>query len=364
MHALFNLEPKAQTGVQIPALWAYVKQGLRANLQQIVSYYRGNPQATRSDHLLVKIIQSMDIPFSVGYDRYYALADASALDLSMLLKLTSSLGKGQVWDGVFYGPGSREILIAHTGEFNYEQVQQNWMDVQAVKVLRHAKSDLYMNLPDSDRNTNESGLAVMAINIPLLMCQYYWFRQSYWLGDIKTHDDRTDMMFVHMYVLPNMLWTHLDQALFNRLRLLDKQERTGWSIHRHPFAQNSYDHRVDMAYKEVLRNLARQEKNFVGMLQNIPAVYRENMEQAMHVPDMAPTRQVMWGLAISRLPALGFVMEHAHRSPQAKNQSEVDAINRTFERWRHAKIFEGVMPSDLQADVIQDIQAILKKANP
>jgi hypothetical protein len=364
MHALFNLEPKAQTGVQIPALWPYVKQGLRANVAQIVSYYRGNPQAVKSDHLLVKIIQSMDIPFSVGYDRYYALADASALDLSMVLKLTSSLYKGQVWDGVFYGPGSQEIIIAHVGDFNYENIQKEWMNVQAVRVLRHPKSDLYMNLPDGKQNTTESGPAVIAINIPLLMCQYYWFRQNYFLPDYNEPDAHTDMMFVHMYVLPNMLYSHLDQALFNRIDKMNKREDFGQPLKKHPFVQLNYDHRVDHSYAVVLNNLKRQEKNFVGILQNVPAVIRENMESVMHVPDMAPTRQVIWALAISRFPALDFVLSQAHRTPQTKNQSDVDRVNRTFLLWKNMRVFEGVMPPDMQADVIREMQTIQAKANP
>jgi hypothetical protein len=363
MHALFNLEPKAQTGVQIPALWPYVKQGLRANVAQIVNYYRGNPQAVKSDHLLVKIIQSMDIPFSVGYDRYFELADASALDLAMLLKLTSSLYKGQVWDGVFYGPGSREIIIAHTGEFDYNKVQKEWQNVQAVRVLRHAKSDLYLNLPDAQRNTTESGVAVIAINIPLLMCQYYWFRQAYWMEDHDL-DTRPDTMFVHMYVLPNMLFSHLDQALFNRIQKLSHGEPVGQSMKRHPFAQISYDPKVDQCYRAVLDNLRRQEKNFVGTLQNVPAAIRENMEKVMHVPDMAPTRQVMWALAIARFPALDFVVEQAHRTPQTKNQADVDRVNRTFLLWRNMRIFEGVMPPDMHGDVIREMTAIQEKANP
>jgi hypothetical protein len=364
MHALFNLAPKAQTGVQIPALWPYVKQGLRANVAQVISYYRANPQAVVSDHLLVKIIQSMDLPFSVGYDRYYALADASALDLAMVLKLTSSLYKGQVWDGVFYGPGSQEILIAHTGEFDYNKVQKEWMNVSPVRVLRHAKSDLYLNLPDGKRNTDESGVAVIAINIPLLMCQYYWFRQAYFLPNYNEPDTRTDMMFVHMYVLPNMLFSHLDYALFNRIQKLSRHEQLGQSLRRHPFMQINYDSKVDQCYKAVLENLHRQEKNFTGILQNVPAVIRPEMEQVMHVPDMAPTRQVMWALALSRFPALDFVLSQAKRSPQTKNQSEVDLINRTFLFWKNARIFEGIMPADMQADVIEEIRAIQKKANP
>ena len=99
-----------------------------------------------------------------------------------------------------------------------------------------------------------------------------------------------------MYVLPNMLFSHMDQALFNRIRKLRKGEEVGQSIKRHPFALIDYTNKVDSCYGNVIENLTKTGKNFVGVLQSVPAVVKENMEQAMHVPDMAPTRQVMWVL--------------------------------------------------------------------
>jgi hypothetical protein len=366
MHTLFNLEPRAQQGIQHPTLWPYVKRGLQANLGQVVRYYRANPQAVKSEHLLVKLIQNLGVSTSVDFERYYAIADDVSLDLASVLKLTSALAKGQVFNGVFYGPGSQEIIIAHNDSFDLDKARKDWQNVTPVRVLRHAKSDLNLNLPDGIRNTTETGIAVIAINIPLLMVQYYCFRQSYWISDDQpqAHNDKTDQMFVHMYVLPNMLFSHLDQALFNRLVNLSQGKNEPIGVRRQPFALIDYIPKVNAVYKEVLTNLAHQEKNLVGILQSVPAATRENMEQAMRVPDVAPTRQVMWGLAIARLPMLDFILSQAHVTPATKNQAEVNNLNRMFERWRYSRIFEGHMPADMQADVIQDIEAILRKANP
>lgn len=366
MHTLFNLEPRAQQGIQHPSMWPYVKRGLQANVGQVVRYYRGNPQAVRSDHLLVKIIQSIGVSTSLDYERYCAIVEDVSLDLAMVLKLTSALFKGQVFDGVFYGPGSQEIIIAHTDSFDLDKAKKDWQNVTPVRVLRHAKSDLNLNLPDGRRNTSESGIAVIAINIPLLMSQYYAFRQAYWIDETQpqSHDDYSDMMFVHMYVIPNMLFSHVDQALFNRLHNLSQGKNEPISVRRHPFALIDYTPKVNAVYREVLGNLSGQEKNLVGILQSVPVATRDNLEQAMMIPDVAPTRQVMWALAVARLPMLDFVLSQTHYTPATKNQSEVNNLNRMFERWRYGRIFEGTMPHDMQADVIRDINAILQKANP
>jgi hypothetical protein len=87
------------------------------------------------------------------------------------------------------------------------------------------------------------------------------------------------------------------------------------------------------------------------------------MEQVMHVPDMAPTRQAMWALAISRLPMLDFVLAMAKDTPQTQNQAEVDLINRTMLGWQQERLFEGVMEPLVQQDVISELLTVTRKAN-
>jgi hypothetical protein len=320
--------------------------------------------AVRGNHILVKLIQSMDVPLSHNLERYYANVDAVSLNRSMALKMTSSVYKGKLWDGDFYGPGHDEVLLVHTEVFDFERADNDWKNVTPVRVLRHPRSDLYLNLPNGHLTGTETGIVVIAINLSMLMVQYRAFRleQDRLTGGMDS--EQSTMMFVHMYVLPNMLFSHLDQALFNRMRRLQAGDAVGQPTRRHPFALMDYAPKVDKCYREVLENLQRQGKNFVGVLQSVPAASRGNMEEAMHVPDMAPTRQAMWALAISRLPMLDFVLTMAKDTPQTLNQAEVDLINRTFLGWQQERLFEGVMDPLVQQDVIDECSAILSKANP
>ncbi|WP_144106658.1 hypothetical protein [Paraburkholderia sp. BCC1886] len=363
MHTLFNLVPRALQGIQIPGLWPYVREGLRRNIGQVIRYYRNAPMAVKSDHILVKLIQSVNIPLSHNLERYFANVDAVSLNLSMALKMTSSLYRGKMWDGDFYGPGHDEVLLAHTETFDVDRTHDDWQNVTPVRVLRHPRSDLYMNLPNGHLTGTETGICVIAINVPMLMVQYRAFRlaQDGITGGV---DEKSTMMFIHMYVLPNMLFSHLDQALFNRIRKLQAKEAVGESIRKHPFAQIDYSAKVDACYNQILTNFDRHPMNFVGTLQSVPAAARSNMEQAMKVPDMAPTRQAMWALALARLPMLDFVLTMAMGSPQTRNQLEVDLINRTFLGWQQERLFDGVMDPLVRQDVIEELTDILSKANP
>lgn len=363
MHALFNLTPRSLQGIQVPGAWHTIRAGLRRNLGQVIRYYRHTPGAVKSSHPLVKLVQSVDVPLSLTLERYHANVDAMALNLSMAMKMTSSIYRGKIWNGEFYGVGHDEILVAHTEYFDLALAHRDWRNATPLRVLRHARSDLEMNLPDGHFTGSETGMAVIAINLPMLMVQYRAFREEEKRRAAGV-DEKSVTMFVHRFVLPNMLFSQLDQTLLNRIRCLQARVPAGWSTRKHPFALTDYSTRLDHCYEEILVGLSKQGKNFIGILQGVPAAVRQNLEEAMYLPAMAPTRQVMWALAIARLPMLDFVVSAAGEHPGARNQAEINLLNRTFLGWQQERLFDGVMDALTHQAVIDELDAIRSKANP
>ena len=114
MQNLFGISSTAAQGIMgLPADWLYIKHGLLRNLSMVIKFYRRNPMAVKSDHFLIRLLQSINVPHSQNIERYYNNVDAVSLNVSMMLKMTSSIFKGQLFNGIFYGPGNDEILIAH-----------------------------------------------------------------------------------------------------------------------------------------------------------------------------------------------------------------------------------------------------------
>ena len=65
-------------------------------------------------------------------------------------------------------------------------------------------------------------------------------------------------------------------------------------------------------------------KDFPTILKTIQVVTNSNLETTLLLPDIAPTRQVNWALAISRIPALSFLCTilkttHGNLNHQAKS---------------------------------------------
>jgi hypothetical protein len=349
--------PEVHSGVMKVPGWNYVHDGLRRNLGTVIRYYRRHTMAVASDHFLVRILQSIDVPQSQNVERYYDNVDAMSMNLSMALKMTSSIYRGQMFKGVFYGPNCPEILVAKTTLLDPYDAHRNWEHLAPVQVLRHPITDLALNLADGHRNSTDEGIAVMTIDIPMLALQYRAFRLNEIALTQGGDSQRSAMQFVHMYVLPNMLVSHLDYVLFNRLNALKKDAPLGEALKNHPFHLIDYAPKLNGCQLDQIAILERNTKNFRGIMQQVPMVSEPSMDEVMHVPPMAPTQQVVWALSIARLPALDFLFSVTKDGANTRNKQEVQEVLRDVRSYRRNSMMKTLSP-DLQYDIENEIRAI------
>lgn len=365
MQNLFHLVSSIGQGTLKFPEWLYVRDGLKRNLGMVIRFYRDNPMAVQSSHFLVRLLHSINVPQSQPLERYFSNVDAMALNMSMALKMSSSIFRGEIFDGVFYGKGNPEVIIAHEEMFDIFLAHRNWQNLQAVKVLRHARSDLGLNIPDGTNTGTEKGLCIISINIPMLAIQYRAFRENE--ANLleergETDNQKSIMQFIRMYVLPNMLFTHLDYTLFNRIDKLRKGHPLGESTKDHSFYLTDYSTRVNQVQRDILRGLENIGKNFAGIMQSIPVVTKNTMEDAMLLPDMAPTRQVIWALVCARLPALVFLFTLLREGPGMRNQSDVNRVLRSMLMYKSDNLMRTMLPMDLFMEVQNDIDILTNKS--
>jgi hypothetical protein len=359
MHNLFNIESILTHGALRFPEWEYVRSGLKKSLGTVISYNRSNPKAVQSSHFLVRLLQSITVSQSQNLERYYANVDSMAMNLSMALKMTSSIYQGHIFNGIFYSKEDHEILIANSGSFDIYDAHKKWMSLCPVKVLSHPRSDLNLNLLNGRDTNSETGLCVIVIDIPLLAIQYRAFRmnEQYITGDADSQ--KSVMQFIHMYVLPNMLLSHLDFALFNRISNLYADIPVGGFNNKHPFYLTDFSGKIDFVFDKVLTDLKKSSKGFVGTLRAIPAATKLEMEQVMLLPDIPPTRQVVWALALARIPVIKFLFMIATDGPSKMNRSEVNAILRSIMQYRNNNIMRQSLPPDIYYQVMDDLDLIV-----
>jgi len=326
MHTLFHLDLNLQSPALHSPEWPFVRRVLQAGLNQFIRYYQDNVTTVKSNHILVKLLQSIPVSKSLELQHYYDAVDAIAGDLSMAMKFTSSINKGNIFNSVFYGNNSNEVLISIDVPFDSKYAHDHWKDVSAVRVLRHDRSSLALNpLRGEDKYKEE--IAVVSINIPLLAIQYRAFRIN---ENLISPDDsqKSVMQFIAMYVLPNMMTSHLDYVIFNRAYNLLTDQANSLFINKTPFYQTNYELKVDRMLNEVIDKFSTTKARFDTILKSFQVITKESLFDVMQLPKVAPTRQVLWALVISRIRALKFLFLFNAKVGSNENQANMNRVLR------------------------------------
>lgn len=359
MYSLFNFMPETLSAVTKVPGWNTLREGLQRNLATVVQFYQTHPMAVESDHLLVRLLQSIDVPLSQVPERYQDNVQAMSLNLSMALKMTSSIYRGQIFPGVFYGSECPEIIIAENEDFDADEVTQNWKSQVPIYVIRHPISDLGLRLPNGLNNSSDSGIAVVVINIPLLAVMYRAFRweEVERAAAMGEGAQRSIMQFIHMFVLPNMMASHLDYVLFNRLLNMAIGIPFGEVRRPHSFPIIDYTAKLNAVDEALLEVFVKTSKDFRSMMHEVPMVSVDNLDVVMRLPRVAPTQQVVWALSIARLPALDFLTRLAKGGAGRKNRQEVNQVLQQIRMYRRNSMMK-VLPPDVLVDVQTELSDI------
>ena len=364
MQKFFGIPRDTNPGVVTLPDWRYVRDGLQRNLQLVQEYYRRFASRIDGSHFLLKLIYSAGVSRNTPIERYYDYLMARFSGVAMANKMTSPVSTGALFDGVFYGQNVKEVLLACDDDFNPFEAEQNWQSLVPIRVLTHPVTSLRMRVPDGTVNTTDEGVAVIAINIPMLLIQYREYRKAEEARSLETGESpRSDPMFIYNYPLANMMASHLDCAIFNRLynRLMNIPD--GTPITKHSFFMPDYEiflDRVQEKQIELLRNSTVHR--FDGLMKQIPLVTETDLSTFAHLPDVAPTRQVAWGLVLSRMQLLSFLFNATGQDPRIANGMEVNRIRRTLQLYQTDKALRSSLPVDLYFDHKATLQLALSTA--
>ncbi len=328
MYQLFQESPLQPGGEMLFPDFRRVRDGLRASIAKVVDFRRQNPQGLNGSHFLVRLLMSLNVPLSMEPQIYSDKVSDIALNLAMSMKMTSPLSRGQVFSpGVFYGKHVTEVLLANIEPYDTSMLESNWAELRPIKVLYHPLSDLRLNVPDGRVDAEEAGIAVISINIPMLAAQYRMWRQ--WeRGVLKDESPRTVMQFLQAYPIPNMLHSHVDVAILNRMIGLyfDVELNNGKS--QHSFYLTDWTKDVDRTLKQFLKMSLQRKWDFDTIISHMPVVGHEDMHEVIQLPPMAFSQQVQWAVVLARLALVIFLVRSNADNENPRNRPDLNYLRR------------------------------------
>lgn len=350
---MFSHIPEIVAPVLFPKRWEFIRTGLKINIERAQTYARIYPQAVQSQHFLIRLLMSLGVPMSLATNRYYDTVDTRSKGLSMHMKMTSPYYRGTVHEGVFYGEGSTEVLLLDEDYFDFQWVHNNWEKAVPIKVLLHPKSDLNMLMPMGKAYSEEKGLAVISINIAMLAVMY----RAFTLQQTRVKDSRSPYQFLGSYVIPNMLDSHVDWAIFNRIyRQAFGLEKPSAPIRRTPFFMPSYESYVDDAVRYTVEILSEQHLNLYATMHGMPAVSVFDMAGVFQTPDVYPTVQNAWALFAARSRVLRLLIKLCEKTVAATDRNRLNLVRIAYNRNNVQAMLTQMLPFDEHFEVSRDMR--------
>ena len=332
MYSLFNAPVFGGGGpvITFPS-YEYALKGIRLDLNKVIKYNRIYPTAVPGNHFLVKLIQNLNLNFTLEPMVYRDRVEETAEAVSMMMNITSSLHKGRMFSpGVFYGKGSNEVIIAHSEDFDLSRLESDWEDYEPIKFLTHPKSDLGIHVPMGHGAVANNNFTVITINIPMLACQYRQWRLRERL--LNAEAQRTTTQFVYSYPLTNALRSQLDVALWNRFTTIYNGGLGDDNPEKHSFATTDFTSRTDKAFVAMSVEFHKRKLSFDDALSFIKVVSEPTFREVLRIPAMSPTRQVVWGLVLSRLAVIKFLLTWNATTNNPKNGQYLKTIRLELQR--------------------------------
>jgi len=348
---LFSELPGIDRGIIRVPQFSFVKENLVQNIDRVVDYYHKQPLNVRNEHILVRLITSLNVSFRRDFENYLDVTSDNAMHVARVMGFTSSTFFGRVFTkGYFYGDGVPEILIMDDSIPADLTEDSDWRTLQAVRVLRHPFTDFSLDLPDGTYNgSNEGGLAVIVINAPLLMAMYRgWERDEHY--NAQGVPVRTVHQFVRMFVLTNMIYSHVDIALFNRINALYRGEPVAPFRTVHPISVFDQHSRMDDVLEDYLNLVRRRHETFDQLLLHMPVLCNNTMLEAMILPKVLQLRQVKWALILARLPLIRFLVKLNRDTNNPLNTAPINRIRYAVREIKNDRTIEGLISRDIHAE--------------
>lgn len=336
--------------------WA-VEQ-LRYDLNKVILYRRGLSARLPSDHLLVRLIQSLNIDLTLPDQEYVWAVEDEALRLSNAFRLTSPWGHGHPFSpGYFYSPYVNEIIFASLDAFDVELCSRNWEDINPIRVITHPYNGLTLPILNGEGAGlgRYQGWASIVINIPLLALQH----KRWWEVNCRYNTDSPPPinLFFGRYPLANLLANHLDITLLNRTMALDQDTVLQDLSNPNPFYIGMQAAgQTDRMIKQSLTFMQRPNMTFDEWLDAVPQATVDNVHEWLVLPTQTFITQVEWAFFITRMTLMAWLLKRNKEMESGFNNEYITNIRHWVQRMESGKFFH----QGLRTPQLLQVQAFIK----
>lgn len=262
----------------------------KKNLSVLTNYIRTSSLYATSQGILHQFLQMIDVvrKNKIDYAYWDTLCDESR-NLYNSLGLTSELSPGKVLRGTVYPESIKEIVVCVNSELPTKL--DNWTSWKPIRVVNHTMTDL--QLRHFDLPTDESGYAVMTVDLPLLKLQH-----EMWLETENKKEEQyreNTSSFLMKYPFANTLPDHLDIAILNRVAITMDEELEATVIRPRGITILQLERDTDDIYGRIIKTLLSTSRGLHDVVSSLPLISHDTVMPTMDkMSDLVVTRQILW----------------------------------------------------------------------
>jgi hypothetical protein len=164
-----------------------------------------------------------------------------------------------------------------------------------------------------------------------------------------------------MYVLPNMLDTHLDYATINRLNNLMDGIDIDPPKWKHSFPLIDLTQKVDQCLQYEIDFYGRVNRDLRTLVNSIKLFDKDYLIDLVEMPDMAMTYQVSWVLVLMRLPVIDLLTRICPTVAVATNRAFTNSLLKTVLMLQTNKSLQKHLPFKARVDAEAMCDRILSR---
>lgn len=329
---------------------------MRMNLARVVDYRRELGRRVSGSHLLVRLLQSLNVSLSRPDQEYVWAVQDVGLMVANTLRLTSIYGAGHLHTpGAFYGPEVSEVIIATIDDFDLMEARRNWQTLMPVRVLAHPYNDFTLpHLDGSGEGLAGGGQVVLSINVGMLAFQY----KCWWEGAVRDISDSTMGVekFLTAYPMANLLPAHMDITLANRimarvlnLPILQQDDPNPFYVGFRTTAL------IEPLISETLEYLRRGNLSFDDAISAMPMASVADYHSWLTLPELAFQSQVEWAIFLARLPLMRFLLAWNAQIDSTVNEMYLMRIRIWIARMKNGRLFNQALRGNRSTAVLDEI---------
>ena len=316
---VFKSTPRLRGGVLRSSELAYVRRVMFKECDTVKAYYRKHYKRIENNHILVKLIKSFSLCRHLSDYEYAAYIQDASREMIRKLGFVDHFNKGVLHTGgVLLGPNTVEAVVCTTdNNENYYNSEERWEDLVPMRYLYHTRSDV--NLPLMNNTTAGKGFGILAIDIPMLLVKY-----RNWVNDQSRTQDQIPGVayFIGTQVLPDIVPSYLDIAVFNRCDLRYTQLPLRTYPSPHPFSVPDYTKQIDSLNEDTLKLTDNRSGDMGEILINIPLIFNDSAYELVQPAQHQLNYNTEWVYLLQILPFIYFAAKHKRTLTMSSTEAQ------------------------------------------